>query len=384
MLDRVIIWSRDPWTTGVRYHHVLPEALVKRIGFISFCVLAAAACFPFAGLANDDPFFENKFDGVWAGYLELEGIEMPLLVNLNSQKAATGGFVFFLAGGEDGEPFEFRPFAVSGLKVRKNKVVFGFDAFEHRRDEVDYRSKLFDVTLKYNKKQGSLKGTFSVVDPTTGETYTGSVVLYLMEIPKPIQGLWQGSFPDFVEEDLPLFLLLTQNSPVGGRLLLMPQTTPLKNGDFTNNFLTGSLDIDTEAGFNATLELELRYAKNTMSGTVGYRLPRGRFIGADVTLRPAATRGREIAVNSVKPRKLSVGATVEITIGGSNFAEGAVVHVDHPKVTVTGVEFQSSSKLRASLGLARKMAEGTRIGVRVVNPDNQRAEKADALTVGSD
>jgi hypothetical protein len=338
-------------------------------------------CAVFVSAQTIDPFFEDKFDGAWAGYLELEGVQMPLLANFNSQGVSSCGYVFFLSLSEDGESLEFLPYQVNNVVVKPKKVKFEFDILEWINDELNIQTKTFSVSLKYNKKQGNISGRFSVVDPESGETIKGSILLYHMEAGKLLQGLWQGAFPDVIEEELPMFLFLTQNSPVGGSLLLMPKETPLKNGKFENNRLTGNLDITTEIGFNATVDLDLKYSNRTLSGTVGYRLTQRKTIKLDVNLSPAGTLGRIVKVNSVNPYSASAGKKVEITISGNNFAEGAVVHLDDPNIVVSDIKFVGSSKLGAVLNLPKKMAKGATIGVRVVNPDNQQADKAGAVTI---
>ena len=76
--------------------------------------------------ANGDAYFESKFDGVWAGYLELEGMEFPLLLNFNAQKAASAGFLFFLALGNNDDVFDFKPFPISGVKLRPTNAAINF------------------------------------------------------------------------------------------------------------------------------------------------------------------------------------------------------------------------------------------------------------------
>lgn len=349
--------------------------------FITLTSASLALSQVLCNTADADPYFDNVFDGVWAGYLELEGIEMPLLVNFNSQGAASYGYVFFYGGGEEWEELEFIPFPISGVNVKKKKVSFEFDAFEWRKDEWDYEAKLFDLTLKYNKKKGCLSGKFAVDDPESGETIKGSVLLYRMDHSKPVQGLWFGEFPDVVQTEVPLSLFLTQNSPVDGKLLLYADKTPFKNGQFSNNVLTGDIEVQSEAGLTFNFDLWFKYSPYKLDGNASYQTKFKKKIGFDLKLLPAGTNGKAVKLNNVKPKSTTAGSELQITVTGSNFADGAIIHVDNGRVIVSDVEFISSSKLRAVLSMPNKITKGTKIGIRVVNPDNQHVEKSGAITI---
>ena len=350
-----------------------PTVFAVSLMLLSYLVAPAAA---------DEDYLDSKFDGVWAGYLELDGVEFPLLLNFNAQKAASIGYLFFLTLAEDEATFNLKPFPLSGIKVRPNKVKFNFSILYKFDNVIDLQAKKYNLSLKYDAKNGTLKGSFSFRDPESGAKHKGSVLLYLMDEAKTVQGLWHGELPDEfgLDDELPLYMLLTQNSPVGGSLLLMPKQTPLKNGQFADNRLTGSLQVDTEAGFNTEIDIDLEYKSRILQGKFGYRV-RKRFIGIDVKLWPAGTKAQRPHINTAGPKKIVGGEELTIAVKGKGFYPGAVIHLDNPALTVSWIEFVGSGKVRAIIKAVKNADVGTKSGVLLINPDNSRAAKAAIITI---
>ena len=125
----------------------------------------------------------------------------------------------------------------------------------------------------------------------------------------------------------------------------------------------------------------MNYNNNRLDGTAGIKIIRGKSITVDATLLPAGAKGKIVKINSVKPQSAAAGSEINVTIRGSNFADGAVVHANNEKVGVFDIQFKSSSKLLTTLKMPNKIKAGSKIGIRVVNADNQRADKNEAITI---
>jgi hypothetical protein len=100
------------------------------------------------------------------------------------------------------------------------------------------------------------------------------------------------------------------------------------------------------------------------------------LIYEDHTLTKVGNTGKKIILRAVKPKRVAlnqVGKEVSVTVKGKNFYQGAMVFFDNPNIEITDIEYQNHKKLKVTLKPISAIKSGTKIGVRVINPDNSAA-----------
>jgi hypothetical protein len=359
---------------------------MKKAGILSTFILASLVFIIAATPATDD-FFESVFDGLWAGYADakIEGgnLRLPIVLNFNALDSTGEGFVLLIDAysGDTANSYTGpKVLSLTNVKIKGKKLSFSFDINEPNINEPDYAPVIFNFVMRLNKA-GDLAGKYT---SDYQENPKGRTTLYRMDDAKPLQGvwLWESSWPPYY------FLQLVQNSPVSGYAGLFDVWGPIQDGDFSNNRLTGSVSA---AGSTKLIDMTYSAAKRQLKGTLNY-LDAGPTAGP-ITMRPLGTSGKKIKISSVSPSEITAGApgrvapgaTTTLTIKGSNFAEGAMVHLDRPEIEVCCVDFVSAKTLKVNVSVSANVAAGTKVSLRVVNPDNRIAEKSNALTIsGSD
>lgn len=327
---------------------------------------------------NGDGYYESDFDGVWAGYLDVkvEGVKsrLPVVLNFNSGNSSGEGFAILLdyyTGDFEGN----KVLSLTNVKIKGKKLSFSFDAYEPDIDAKDYEPIIFDFTLKL--KGSELKGKYK---SDFKENPKGKATFYPMDSTKPLQGIW---FWQDRQGVIVHWLQLKQNGQVSGYAFGFDILGELKSTDFSNNIFTGSFSI---SGRTKSFKLTYSSKKNWLKGTFSYQ-------GGEtykVTMLPLGTKGKTIKVKSVSPNEIQAGsptvkpgATSELTIKGKNFADGAVVHFDNKNIEICCIKFVASKQLKCNVTIPATVADGTKVGVRVVNPDNRQAEIANAFTITS-
>ena len=329
-------------------------------------LLAAALSLPaltVASIATDD-FFESDLDGNWAGTVQVAGDTLPAQLNLNVEDGA--GVAFVLLGTVDGgELTGVVVFEASVASADADSATLTFDDSDPLA-----RSVPRTLTLDYDSVKDELVGD---ADPGNGQ-----VRLARTESGAPLTMVWTGTVS--VDGDKQTLALALEQSGAGGRFAADPVTGfgwlgaefgPLDNGLLNGKTFTGTLDLTTD------VQLNLKLKKRNL-------LLKGRFTRAGksskATLRAAASTAKKLKVKKATPTEVTAGETTTVTLKSKNALAGAVVHSDDASVAITSVQ---TGKKSIAVGVRpdASVADGTRIGVRVVNIDGQIADKAKLLTV---
>ncbi len=112
-------------------------------------------------------------------------------------------------------------------------------------------------------------------------------------------------------------------------------------------------------------------------GTLGASKPKFKLV-------PAAGSGKKIKFKSITPNTAEAGATTTITLNGKNLNLGANVYSDNPSVRISSVVRTSAKVLQVDITPDAGVADGTAVGLRLVNADGQTADKCNILTLSSD
>jgi len=347
------------------------KAVIAGSALLAFFILLLAQ--------TSEPFYESSFDGAWAGSIRMVTAagtrEFPLVVNLNCQGKTGIGFALlpdnFTLAPSDVEIFPLIDFTRTG-----KKVTVKIESMASQNGEGEAEIITHTLILKYKSAKDYLKGNFKTTDPALRQ---GKIFLYRQGEERHAQKVWQGT----VKKDgskTPLFLQLIQKDPIdaeastvsalSGFGFLGTDYGKFTGGSFDGTNITGVLNFSGEA-----VSVDLSQTKQKFKGDLI-----GATFSSTVTVQPAGTKGKALAVNKATPSQLNVGMSNTVTILGRNFDPGVVVHVDLAEVLVDGNENETKKKIIACLEPDIALPGDLKVSIRVTGLDGQTAEITDAFT----
>jgi hypothetical protein len=265
--------------------------------------------------------------------------------------------------------------------------------------------KKIKLTLKgHFDDTTSTQGGFTFDAPTKTRGYDPnfSVLPYLHRVTetKGLQGIWISGYRDsfFVRNDD------DSTTDVGDlyipTTLTVWQTTAEPTPDMQNwcsQLFVGSyfghqkiqgdsIYLSSQETLENCYVLDLKKSKKEqLSGTFEYYEALGIRQGSGVTLtfERAGFGGKKVKVKRVKPAVAgfaNAAKEISLTIKGKGFAPGAMPHFSHPDLELKSVTYTNSKTLKVKVAPRKAIENGTKIGIRVVNPDNISGSKNGVLT----
>lgn len=346
-------------------------------------------------VAAADPYSNHNVDGLWYGRTSIScsgGSGMaPCIVLLNgSPEGGCAASIVFLNVNESvgaGRPV-WSAFYTDAVQNQKNYPSFKFE---------DISSKALTSVIKHVRKLKFSLSMYSTPNNTmwaylhakpwkgTSDLFGATLRLTRALDSGGFNGIWSGGLTERVYAGTYIDPAIFQPVAIhvcpgdaGMEMYLyvflgyMDGITPIVNGsNLTFSFYTPN------GMTNGSLNL---VNGNQVTGTIYDPFTRRTI---PLTFKPAGTEGLPVIVKRVKPSFVALnktGKTVTIKISGKNFAPGAMPYFDRNEVVVRKVAWINPKTLTAVLAAVRPLKPGTKIGVKVVNPDNRSAIKAGALT----
>lgn len=345
--------------------------------------------------AAADPFYDHNVDGLWYGRASISAsagsgmLPCIALYNGSPEGGCVASIVFQNVNDSvgAGKPL-WTAYYTEAVQNQKNFPSFKFD---------DITTKPLTSVIKHVRKLKFSLSMYSTPNDTmwaylhvkelkgTSDLFGATVRFTRATDVGGINGLWSSGLTERVYAgtyiDPPIFQPVNIHvcpGTAGPEMFLyvflgyMDDIKPVIAGSnlsfsfYTPNGMTsGSLNLVNG---------------NQLSGTI-YDPYTQRTI--PMTFQPAGTNGLPVTLKRVKPSVVALNGankTVTVKISGKNFAPGAMPYFDNGSLLVKKVAWNSAKSITAVLTTAKAIKPGTKIGVKVVNPDNRSGTKAAALT----
>ncbi len=345
----------------------MPRSLrpLLAVGLLIFPLLPSSA------QQTPDGFFESPFDGGWVGTVSAGKESVPFQLNLNAGDKEGVGFVFLAVDPVEGE-MAIEVFAAAFGKLSGKQMVLSID------DEAPLlpgwqppRGRFGTTTLKLIYKAAS--------DTLTGKatgSQAGKIQAVRMHPDLPLQRLWQATIKSGGTETF-VQLALTEDDEggIGGTAKFGSESATV-SGQRAGTAVTFDFVLAGEA---IEFDGKLKTKNNKLQGN--FRSPETSF---KATLVPTDGNGKPMklrAVQRLAAVEVPAGEQSSVRVVGTNFAPGAVVHVDNSNVQLDAVEFVSAKQFDVLITPAETVEGGTELAVRLVNADGETAQKAGAITI---
>lgn len=341
---------------------------LPRIG-AALLVLAMAAPILASGAPRQDVFFDSDLDGSWVGTLKVRKQHFLLQLNLNLEGSASVGFLII----PDAESGATPVFEATVSSTSATSVEFSID----ENTPLSRTAAVSTFALDYDAATDTLSGRVS------GDL-KGTVELVRMDPDVPLQRLWSGTSKIDGKNEVVLFFFTQApaggsrfaGSVVGGRAYIAGQEGTV-DGELNGAKLTATVDLPGKDDLDMTVSLKKKNNLLKGKGTLGASKPKFKLV-------PTAGSGKKIKFTSITPNTAEAGATITITLKGKNLNLGANVYSDNPSVRISSVVRTSAKELKVDITPEAGIADGTRVGLRLVNADGQTADKSNILTISSD
>lgn len=340
---------------------------LPRVGAALLVVAMAAPVL--VGAQQQDDFFDSDLDGSWVGTLKVKKQHFLLQLNLNLEDSANVGFLII----PDAESGETPVFEATVSSTSATSVEFSID----EDTPLSRMAAVSTFALDYDAATDTLSGRVS------GDL-KGTVELVRMDPDVPLQRLWSGTSKIDGKNEVVLFFFTQApsggsrfaGSTVGGRAWVAGEEGTV-DGELNGAKLTATVDLPGKDDLDMTVSLKKKNNLLKGKGTLGASKPKFKLV-------PAAGSGKKIKFKSITPNTAAAGATTTITLNGKNLNLGANVYSDNPSVRISSVVRTSAKALRVDITPDAGVADGTTVGLRLVNADGQTADKRNILTISND
>lgn len=329
---------------------------MKKATFILLIVL-----FLFSALLTAQEFFDSQFDGIWSAYLwtdrDFAYGNFPVVLVLNSGVTSAQGVALTL--NDPGQN-------ITGWTVQrldeisvKNKVILIDMLFVDRNSE---KISKVNFKLRYNSKGNFLKGKFTSDKTALGN---GSVTFYHSSRDFPFSGFWTGNKPD----DFNTMLNLYDSKGLKGRGLALDVFGNILDIVATEKNIKGRV-----ADNNYPYSFDLSFKGNTKSLTGTFKDIYNNSY--KVTLLPPGTTGKKPRIKKFTPATIDITDTsaasdgIKFAITGRNLSLATIIFADNPGITFEQSKTDSKS-ISGDLMIDPSLANGTKIKIYLLNPDNQ-------------
>lgn len=328
--------------------------------------------------AGQDPiFYETKFDGPWAGSIEIPTDwgkrNFPVIINLNCSGNTGIGYGRISANlhryPEGSQFFTLKNVDVKGQRLNLESAL-------DSGIETKYK-----FALKFKNKKGILSGKFTMIPPE-GESIKGNATLHPQQPEKFLQRIWEGGFW-FGDIFIAVSLQLVQKDVVGGKD--NPKKTDisgsgfigwdfgtLEKGNFNGKKFTGKLVMGTE-----TWRIKLKKKGTILAGKLI-----GQSSSETITLYPAGNNPQPYQIEMIDPPELYAGGSHRIYVLGYGFKFGSVFHIDSPLARLDAIDFAEKEHINLLLSLDQAISPGQNLSIRMVNPNGEVTEIKDVFYVG--
>lgn len=329
--------------------------VTSALAFLSFAFIDGAAP------ADEGDFFDHNLDGLWAGYLRIDDVDVPAVINVNAGSNGAIGSVIMVADITDSMT-DYAEYAFKNVSVSNNGLDFTIT--------IPNGNSETDLDFNLSIKSGELRGDYD-----SNQLGSEDVRLFQLSGDDMIRHLWVGD-----NKGNPTSLELQRDDgELDSEITIIDEDTELFNIAFDGKRLTAMMQDDNNLG--GDLSLKFKSKKQLLRGKIS--LDVGGTVKAKMF--PVGGSGKGMKVSSVSPGTIDIAsaapaATGEITIKGKNFQPGAMVHLDYPGAEVLSVSVSKNS-ITAMIMVPDSAPNGAQISVLVVNPDNQQGEETNAITV---
>ena len=222
------------------------------------------------------------------------------------------------------------------------------------------------IVSEYDMPSTEIRGVSHI--PTNGDQYGRGAApgIYLGD--RELNKFWNFRF------DRPVFTdAFPAPVPPTGEFTIFPSGITyeiLKNGAIRFWTVNSSLSTNYLFQLDRTGKVENKYELNQYSSPGPIV-----FANYDVTVPPAPE------LQTVSPNKGALGTQLDIELTGTGFREGTGLTLNFgTDITVSNLQFVSSSELTASIDISNSAALGFR-SVTLTNPDGQTSELSNAFEV---